>query len=359
MAFPAYTMLSSHQMMETYVGEGAFTDHQVGSVKLMQLFQAFPADLCEDALSPAVLNALTAIEEAKEATVRVTAQQILDTESLDGLDIPDHDQDHPAGEQKNGHETTLTSRTAASMEHDSDLVTEMKKHTFTSLPATRFFAYTIMNDEQIQAMDSFNTHLEVIEKSAYIHRFELATSESRLDFTELRRTLAEVSAQQTENASGLGSAKNLSTTAVAASNAPLSVDPLTNMKNRLRGNSNASDNHSLMKGMSRKGSLFKVDKVDAVEDTPIATGTTDGVLHEEKVEDKSGTQSLNVFCVTPVSLALHRNSSCCTPIQVSLEVICILLVLSLFCVITTLIWGSGQSHSFLFQILNCHRANKL
>ena len=312
MAFPAYTMLSSHQMMETYVGE----DHQVGSVKLMQLFQAFPADLCEDALSPAVLNALSAIEEAKEATVRVTAQQILDTESLNGLDIHDHDQDHPAGEHKSGRETTHTSRSAASMEHESDLVTELKKHTFTSLPATRFFAYTIMNDEQIQAMDSCNTHLEAIDKSAYIHRFELAVSESSLDFTELRRTLAEVSAQQTENSSSVGAAKNLSST---STNAPLSADPVANLKNRLRGTSNASDHHSLMKGMARKMSMLKAD---AADDAPVVTGETDGTLLEEKVEDKSGTQSLNVFCVTPVSLALHRNSSCCTPIQVSLEVNC-------------------------------------
>lgn len=308
--------------METYVGEGAFTDHQVGSVKLMQLFQAFPADQCENALSPGVLNALAGIEEAKEATVRVTAQQILETESLDGLDLSDHD---PTVEHKSGQDATHTTRTAASMDHDSDLVTELKKHSFTALPTTRFFAYTIMNDEQIQAMESFNTHLEAIEKSAYIHRFELAVSESSLDFTQLRCTLAEVSALQTENASA-GFAAKVSQTAVPS--VSLSDDPVANLKNRLRSKSNASDSHSAVGGMSRNASRYQTQAGSAQNDfaagedaaVPAVTGATDGVLAEGKNEDKTGTQSLNVFCVTPVSLALHRNSSCCTPIQVSLEV---------------------------------------
>jgi len=306
MAFPAYTMLSAHQMMETYVGEGAFTDqHHLGSIKLMQLFQAFPADLCEDALSPAVLDALTAIKDAKSARQQVTAQRILDTESLDGLDF--------ANEHKQNN--TDTAHTAASGDHDTDLVTELKKHSFTELPATRFFAYSIMNDEQIQAMDSFNSHLEAIEKSAYIHRFELAVSESSLDFTQLKLTLQETAA---------------ATTTAYVTATPMVVDPIANMKNRFRSKSSAGDagGAAPSSGLSRKQSnnrlfdLLSGSGSGDVRDAPLPPLPNEPPPPADTANTVGAgdTKIMNVFSVSPVNLALHRNSTCCTPIQVSLEV---------------------------------------
>lgn len=305
MAFPAYTMLSAHQMMETYVGEGAFTGHHLGSIKLMQLFQAFPADLCEDALSPAVLDALTSIKDAKSAKLQVTAQQILDTESLDGLDF--------AHEEQKNHDTD-TGHTAASTENDSDLITELKKHSFTELPATRFFAYSIMNDEQIQAMDAFNSHLEAIEKSAYVHRFELSVSESSLDFTQLKLTLQDTAAATS------------SAFATASSAAPaISIDPIASLKNRFRSKSGASDaGAAALNGLLRKQSnnrLLDSSSGDARDALPTQPTAADPAAPDTANSVGAGdTKILNVFSVNPVNLALHRNSSCCTPIQVSLEV---------------------------------------
>ena len=318
MAFPAYTMLSAHQMMETYVGEGAFQGHQVGSVKLMQLFQAFPAQLCEDALSPAVLDALTSIQDAKTAQRELAAQQALRASDGDRLgsrrSSADLDEDESAAEEKEQrHEATETALTAASSADDTDLITQLKKHTFTELSATRFYAYSIMNDEQIQAMDAFNVHLEApIEKSAYIHRFELSVSESCLTFSQLGKTLQECNAGEP-----------------AVPSFPMSSsDSLPRLRNRIGGKYSASESGNGVGGGGGGGGggvlggSSRRNKSDGGGDNLSALPPPEAVdaAAAEIAKKVSETTTMNVFSVSPVNLALHRSSSCCTPIQVGLEV---------------------------------------
>lgn len=274
-------------MMESYFSENSFDTQRAGYVKFMQLFQAFPAEICDEAQQPAVLDALQAIQEAKTAKLTVTAEQATVCDDIDGLDLTRGSMG-PDGEAKAAESVTHSQVNEA---EDSDFVTQLKKHLFTDSTPTRFFAYSFMNTDQIDAMDEEYKARgdDLPESSAYIQRFELAVSDSRVDFAHLRTPLeSELPPVRPTNSS-------LSAPALGQGLLPSGV----------RGR------------YSRPGT-----EAGSVDGGAGATGA--GAGNAATAAGVSDLKALGVFDVSPVNLAVHRASTRCTPIDVSLEVISIL-----------------------------------
>ena len=254
MAFPGFSMVTSHHQMENYLGEnhGGAVDTRPfapGSVSYMQLFQAFPAEFCDDALAPEVTSALQAIQDAKTAATTVTAENLLDQ---DDFSLKDGAGEQADAEEKSSGEAQL----AEKAEHKADLHTELEKYAFAAACPTRFYAYTLLSEDQLTVMnDQAIDRSEMAESSAYIYRYELCVSESVIDYSMLGGERSNPQEKDTHSTAGSRSAENMPATTTAA------------------GKRCASDE-----------------------------------------------MQMGVFCVSPVNLAMHRSSARCTPIQASIEV---------------------------------------
>jgi hypothetical protein len=286
MAFPAFSMVTSHHQMENYFGENHSTGHDfdsalpIGSVSYMQLFQAFPAEMCEDAVAPGVMNALQAVQEARLASTTVTAENMLSRSVPDLLKEGDLT-----------HEGADEAKNAAADEDDAEkppanaqLHAELQKYAFATASPTRFYAYTLLSEDQVTVMNDFaQDSSEIAESSAYIYRYELSVSSGLVDYS----VLGQSTGRRARDVLPAGGARR---------GADADLDT-------------RSDHGSVRGDIIKAGGNARSAGAAPVPSSAEAGGATSALQ-----------KHLNAFCVSPVNLAVHRNSTRCTPIQASLEV---------------------------------------
>jgi hypothetical protein len=297
MAFPAFSMVTSHHQMENYFGENHSTGHDydstlpLGSVSYMQLFQAFPAEMCEDACASGVMSALQTVQEAKLASTTVTAENMLNRSVPDIL--------KEGGDLTGGEDEEKSA--AAEGEGDrppanAQLHTELQKYAFAAASPTRFYAYTLLSEDQVTVMNDFaQDSSEIAESSAYIYRYELSVSAGLVDYS----VLGQPTGRRARDVLPEGGIRRGQEDAHDARSDTGSVRGDT-----VRARANSRTSGALVAGASNA----------AVNTAAAPTGVETSVA--TSVLDKH----LNAFCVSPVNLAVHRNSTRCTPIQASIEV---------------------------------------
>jgi hypothetical protein len=282
MAFPAFSMVTSHHQMENYFGENHSTGHDfdsalpIGSVNYMQLFQAFPAEMCEDAVAPGVMSALQAVQEARLASTTVTAEQMLNR-SLPDLLKEGGDLTHEGADEAKS--VIADEDEADKPVANAPLHAELQKYAFATASPTRFYAYTLLSEDQVTVMNDFaQDSSEIAESSAYIYRYELSVSSGLVDYSVL----------------GQPTGRRARDVVVAGGDRRGGhADPDTR-----------SDHGSV------RGDIAKAGGNAVPFSSSAEAGSMTGALQKH----------LNAFCVSPVNLAVHRNSTRCTPIQASIEV---------------------------------------
>lgn len=306
MAFPAFSMVTSHHQIENYFGEHHSHNHAysgmvnewgeaedveqklpTGSVNYMQLFEAFPAEVCEDAYGEAVTGAVQAIVDAKTAASTVTEDNLLEDGQLnllkDGADLTAEGADD---EQKQPEGRRVTTAPGAS--RDALLQRALANYPFAAPCATKFYAYTLLSEDQLTVMNDQAQGQEMAESSAYIYRYELHISGSTIDYTVL------------------GSSPR-SSAAKAATVPPPSPPPPPPSNSPMKSRS-MFDKDGFSDTASRLGEFRRAAS---------GTGNTPAV---NKSEVQAPRRFMNSFCVSPVNLAVHSDSARRTPIQASIEV---------------------------------------
>jgi hypothetical protein len=322
MAFPAFSMVTSHHQVENYFGEHLSPNYYptapagdqpgdaepvqvpLGSVNYMQLFHAFPADLCADALSVEVTTALQSIQDAKNAVTTVTEENLLDGSQLnileDGANLagPHEGEGQGEGEEK-VREDELGDPESPVASRDGLLQAALTNYAFAAPWATKFYAYTLLSEDQLTVMnDQASDRNEAAESSAYIYRYELHVSDARIDYSTLGAQSSAFKPPPPPPAPPLSPTLSLSGTSPGKDRS---------FRDKDRDRDGLSDTASRMGEYRRAAAAAREASTAALQAAAPAPDAAE--------------KGMNAFCVSPVNLAVHSDSARRTPIQASIEVI--------------------------------------
>ena len=163
MAFPEFMMLSSHHMLESYLARGipsSSSSSTALSINYMQLYEALPADLCDDIHLDKVIDAIDPIED--DQSVSHAADD--DAEDSDGGSEQD-----PSLEAKDDQPLLLPTDPL------DDLLSSQCYQSPDSAGPVKYYVYAILSEEEFDRRN----HQEggggamMLSPDRYINRFSL------------------------------------------------------------------------------------------------------------------------------------------------------------------------------------------
>jgi hypothetical protein len=362
MSFPAYAMVSSHNMLEGYFHDSAV---EGDGVKLMQLFHAMPAGIVEDALSRPVIDTLQDIQDAEAAAALAESVASADGDGDDDEDRDGEERGGDEGDEAHGGRSASRSAAAgagaagggAAFTSDTDasaaiaavsprerLTKLFSKYTVGGHSPTRFYAYSILSEEELRLLhgidesgsssSSGGAGTDVFDRNAYINRFELNVAVSFVDYSNLGKVpgaALHAPAPQSAAPTGAGGATASQAAAgeAAAGGAGVAKSTTTSTAALLESGSGGSMPAS---AWSRAVSSVRMTAKSLQAANAAAAEAAEAeqrVAAEEKQrqfeQDYHATKEppvkkLNVFSISPVNIAINLKSVPRTAIQCSIEV---------------------------------------
>lgn len=168
-AFPEFMMLSSHHMLESYLTRGvpsSSSSTAALSINYMQLYEALPADLCDDIHLDKVIDAIDPIEDDQSASHAADD----DAEDSDGGSEQD-----PSLEAKDDQPLLLP------IDPLDDLLSSQCYQSPDSAGPVKYYVYAIFSEEEFdrrnhQLQQSEGGGAMMLSPDRYINRFSLEVS---------------------------------------------------------------------------------------------------------------------------------------------------------------------------------------